>query len=63
MQNKSVRLARKPGMIAGVCAGIAHRYNIDPAIVRILMLLTLVPGGVPGIALYGILWFLMPRTY
>ena len=61
--NSNARLVRRPGPIAGVCAGIAERYNIDPVIVRILFLLTLAPGGIPGIVLYTILWLIMPKGY
>lgn len=59
---KTKRLERKNGMIAGVAAGIGDRYNIDPVIIRILFLLSLVPGGVPGILLYLVLWVLMPKA-
>ena len=63
MEMKPARLMRRDGMIAGVCAGIGARYNIDPAIVRILFLLTLLPGGVPGVLLYVLLWLIMPKAY
>ncbi len=60
--NKTKRLERKKGIIAGVAAGIGDRYNIDPVWIRILFLISLLPGGVPGILLYLVLWVLMPKA-
>src|SRR5438046_5722842 len=46
--------------IAGVCAGIADYFDIDPTLVRVLWLLaTLVPG--PNILAYIILWIAVPE--
>jgi phage shock protein C len=47
-------------MVAGVCAGIANYFNIDVTIVRIIWVLLLLPGGLPGFVPYIILWVLMP---
>lgn len=44
-------------ILAGVCAGIARGFGIDPLIVRIVALLT---GGF-GFWGYVILWMLMPK--
>lgn len=59
---KTRRLERPNGMIAGVCAGIANRYGIPTFLVRILFLLALAPGGVPGVLLYLALWVLIPKA-
>jgi len=48
-------------MIAGVCAGVANYFNIDPTVVRIVFLLLLLPGGVPGPLIYLVLWVVMPE--
>jgi phage shock protein C len=48
-------------MIAGVCAGIAEYFNIDPVIVRIIAVLLLLPGGLPGFVPYVILWIIVPK--
>lgn len=46
--------------IAGVCEGIAVRYQVDVTIVRVAFaILTLAGGG--GIALYLLAWGLMPK--
>ena len=45
--------------IAGVCAGVADYFEIDPTLVRALWLLaTLIPG--PNIIAYIILWIVLP---
>lgn len=52
---------REPRMIAGVCSGFALRYGWDVAIVRLVLVLSVVFGaGVPLIA-YLIAWVVMPN--
>jgi phage shock protein C len=50
------------GLIAGVCAGIAAYFNLDPTAVRIgYVLLSLLSVGFPGLIAYIILWVIMPE--
>ncbi len=62
MENQVRRLVRprKGMMLAGVSAGIANYLRIDVTIIRIIWVLLLLPGGLPGILPYIILWFIMP---
>ena len=48
--------------IAGVCAGIAEYFDMDPTIVRLAWaLLTIAPGAIVlGVFAYGIAWLVMP---
>jgi phage shock protein PspC (stress-responsive transcriptional regulator) len=46
--------------IAGVCGGIAEYFDIDPTIVRVGFVILLLPGGLPGIIPYLILWAVIP---
>lgn len=48
-------------MIAGVCGGIAEYFGIDPVIVRLIAVLLLLPGGLPGFLPYIIMWILVPK--
>lgn len=57
---KRLYRSKEHRVIAGVCSGIAEYFNIDPVIPRILAILTLLPGGIPGILLYVILWIIIP---
>jgi phage shock protein C len=46
-------------MIAGVCAGLADYFSIDPTIIRVLFLATLILHG-SGVLIYIILWIVLP---
>ena len=45
--------------IAGVCAGLADYFDMDPTIIRVVWLLCVVCGGV-GVLAYVILWIVLP---
>ena len=47
-------------MVAGVAAGIANYFNVDPVIVRLLFVIATLAGG-HGILIYLIMWALMPE--
>jgi phage shock protein PspC (stress-responsive transcriptional regulator) len=50
---------RSGRIIAGVCAGLARRFDLTPRRVRLLFVLScLLPG--PQILLYVALWILLP---
>lgn len=50
---------KKGRMIGGVAVGLANYFNIDPTIVRIIWVLLLIPGGLPGFLPYVILWIVI----
>jgi phage shock protein C len=59
-RGKLVRSRNK--QIAGVCAGIAEYFNIDPTLVRIAFVVgTIVTSGAPFIIAYFILAWVMPK--
>lgn len=47
-------------MIAGVCAGLADYFAIDPVIVRVIFVLLAIGHGL-GIFVYIVLWLLVPE--
>lgn len=47
--------------IAGVCAGLADYFDIDPTLVRAIWILFTLLGG-SGILAYLILWLIMPEA-
>ncbi len=55
-----LRRSRSNRMIAGVAGGLAEYFGVGAFFVRFLLLLAFVPGGVPGLALYMILWLVIP---
>jgi phage shock protein C len=56
------RLQRQNGIIAGVCGGIAAYLGWSTFIVRLIFLILLLPGGLPGLVPYLILWLVMPKA-
>lgn len=48
-------------MIGGVCGGIAEYFKVDPVIIRVIAVILLIPGGLPGLIPYLILWVLVPE--
>lgn len=58
MSSQLVR-PRHGRVIAGVCAGIGHRFGLSPFVVRVLFLVScLLPG--PQFIIYVALWLLVP---
>ena len=48
--------------IAGVCAGLANYFGLDPTVVRVgYVLLSIFSVGFPGILVYVILWLVIPE--
>ena len=59
---KRIYLSNTDKKIFGVCGGIAEAYDIDPTIVRlVLVFLTLVTFVVPLIVTYIVAGFIIPR--
>ena len=58
--NKLVR-PRKGRKIAGVAAGLAGYMGGDVTGMRLIWVLLLVPGGLPGIIPYLICWLIIPE--
>ena len=46
-------------MIAGVCAGLAEFFEMDPSIVRLLFILFLFLGG-SAFLVYLVMWVIVP---
>ncbi len=48
-------------IIAGVAGGLAETFGLPVWLVRLLFLIAMLPGGVPGILLYVVLWIVLPE--
>ena len=55
------RLERQNGIVCGVCGGIAAYFGWSTFIVRLVFFILLLPGGLPGLIPYLLLWILMPK--
>ena len=61
-QGHELRRSRSDRMIAGVCGGLGEFFGLSPAWFRIAFLIALLPGGVPGLLLYIIMWAIVPNA-
>jgi phage shock protein PspC (stress-responsive transcriptional regulator) len=50
----------KDRIIGGVCAGLGEYFGIHPNWFRIAFMISLLPGGLPGIGLYLVMWIMIP---
>lgn len=60
-QENRNQLRRQNGMIAGVCGGLGQFFGMNPLWFRLLFLLLLLPGGLPAVLPYVVLWIIIPR--
>lgn len=62
VKKRKFRLS-KDKVLKGVCSGIAEGYGLDPMFVRLFYLLTATSSMIiPGVAIYLILWWVMPEA-
>jgi len=60
-QTKALRRSRHNRIVAGVCGGLAEFFGISAFWFRLGMLIAFIPGGVPGLLIYALLWMIIPR--
>ena len=58
---KTNKLRRHNGIVGGVCGGLAEFYGVSSFWFRLLFLILLMPGGLPGLIPYLLLWVIIPR--
>ena len=56
-----LRRSRSNRIIFGVCGGLGEFFGISPFWFRLAFLISLIPGGIPGIFIYLILWLIIPK--
>jgi len=59
-QKPALRRSRRNRIIAGVCGGLAEFYGISSFWFRLGMIIAFIPGGVPGLLIYFIMWMIIP---
>ena len=57
---KRLYRAREGRVVAGVCAGLAAYFGVDPTLVRLAFALVTVFSGI-GVLLYLVAWVLIPE--
>jgi phage shock protein PspC (stress-responsive transcriptional regulator) len=59
---KKLYRLEKNKLIAGICAGIADAYSLDPTVVRLaVVFLTILTAFWPGVITYLVAWYLLPE--
>jgi phage shock protein PspC (stress-responsive transcriptional regulator) len=59
---KKLHLSKDNKKIFGVCGGFGETYNLDPTLVRIIVVfLCLATGAAPLLVTYFIAWIIMPK--
>jgi phage shock protein C len=56
------KLRRQNGIVAGVCGGLAEFTGISVFWFRLAFVILLIPGGLPGVVPYLILWLVIPKA-
>lgn len=59
--NETRTLRRQNGIVGGVCGGLGEFFGISAFWFRLLFLILLLPGGLPGFLPYLLLWIIIPR--
>lgn len=57
---QALRRSRKDRVVAGVCGGLAEFFGIGVFWFRLAFLIALIPGGIPGLLPYIVLWLIIP---
>lgn len=58
---KKIYRSKSQRIISGVCGGIAHYFNIDPTIVRLVwVLVSIFSTAIPGLIIYLICVIVIP---
>jgi phage shock protein PspC (stress-responsive transcriptional regulator) len=53
--------SRHNRLVGGVAGGLAESFGVPAWLIRILFILAMLPGGVPGVLLYVLLWIFLPQ--
>jgi phage shock protein C len=60
VRGSTLRRSRSNRVVAGVCGGLEAFFGLDAFWFRLAFVIATLPGGVPGIAAYLIMWLIVP---
>ena len=58
---QALRRSRRNRVVAGVCGGLAEFFGISAFWFRLAFVIALIPGGIPGLLPYILLWLIIPK--
>lgn len=61
MEGKRLTRPQNNKMLAGVCAGIANYFGLDPTLIRVAYALLTVFTAFAGVIVYLLLWLIIPE--
>jgi phage shock protein C len=59
--DKQLRRSRHARWIGGVCGGLGEFFGLNPFWFRLIFFILALPGGLPGVLPYLILWIVIPQ--
>ena len=59
-QKRALRRSKSNRIIAGICGGLGEFFGISSSWFRLALIIAFIPGGVPGLLIYIILWMIIP---
>ena len=62
IHSNTLRRSRHNRVLAGVCGGLSEFFGISAFWFRLSFLIAFIPGGVPGISLYLLMWLIIPKA-
>jgi phage shock protein C len=62
-KNKKLIIPKKGKKLAGIAQAFANYFDVDVTVFRVGFILLLIPGGIPGILVYFLLWLVIPKEY
>lgn len=58
--DRKLRRSRRNRWIGGVCGGLGAFFGLNAFWFRLLFFILLLPGGLPGLLPYLVLWLIVP---
>lgn len=55
-----LRRSRSNRWVAGICGGLGEFFGLSSFWFRLLFIILLLPGGLPGLVPYLLLWIIVP---
>ncbi len=59
---KTLRRSSDNRILLGICGGLGEFFGINPIWFRLAFVIAAIPGGLPGILTYLILWLIIPKA-
>ena len=61
-KRKPLRRSADNRILLGICGGLGEFFGINPIWFRLAFIIAAIPGGLPGIILYLLLWLIIPKA-